>query len=205
MSHPVTAAKLPPSEPEDARAFWAKHGIGKSYTVDQHWRGYMAGKVLAERPHRVLEFGTNVGRNLLTIRTQSPRIGLVGVDVNADAIAYGRRHWRLDLHVGGLEWLAKQQDDAFDVVFTVSVIDHIPDPDPVLQQLLRLAPTLLLLEPWLGREGKVKREIVPRTSPYSYSWNLPKRLKNVSIEMEPYPLSDWGLGPWYRLHTVRRP
>lgn len=208
MTSPVTAARLPDTEPDDARAFWAGHGIRKSYTRDQHWRGFMAGKVLAESPKRVLEFGCNVGRNLLAIQSRDRNVRLTGVDVNAVAVAYGRRTWRLDLKVGDAAWLAEQPDDAFDVIFTVSVIDHLPEPDAALEQMARVSPVLLLLEPWLGREGKVKREVIEKTSPYSYSWNLPKRLGALGLELgelEPYPLGDWGLGPYYRLHTARRP
>jgi hypothetical protein len=100
--------------------------------------------------------------------------------------------------------LARYPDEAFDVLFTVSVVDHVADPDPLLAEMARVAKVLLLLEPWLKREGKVSREKIPQTSPYSYSWNLPKRLVPLHVETEPYPLTDWGLGPFYRLHTVRK-
>jgi SAM-dependent methyltransferase len=199
-------SSLPDSEPDDARAFWAGHGIRKSYTRDQHWRGFMAGKVLAHSPRTVVEFGCNVGRNLLAIQVRDAKVKLLGIDVNAEAVAYGRRRWRLPLVVGDERTLARYPDDAFDVLFTVSVVDHVAEPDPLLAEMARVAKVLLLLEPWLKREGKVSREKIPQTSPYSYSWNLPKRLDALgrSVETEPYPLTDWGLGPFYRLHTSIR-
>lgn len=197
---------LPVTEPDDARMFWATHGIRKSYTQDQHWRGYMAGKVLAFDPARVVEFGCNVGRNLLAIRDRAPSVGLLGIDVNAQAVAYGRKTWKLPLVVGDERAFAAQPDDAFDVLFTVSVVDHIAEPDPLLAQMARVAKVLLLLEPWLDYEGKVPRTRIKQTSPYSYSWDLPKRLGalGLTVEVEPYPLTDWGMGPDYRLHTAVR-
>jgi SAM-dependent methyltransferase len=197
---------LPDSESDDARAFWAGHGIRKSYTQDQHWRGFMAERILATNPRRVIEFGCNVGRNLLAIRQRAPQVQIVGVDVNADAVAYGRKRWKLPLQIADERWLSSQPDDAFDVLFTVSVVDHLAEPDPMLADAARIARTLLLLEPWLGREGKVRTDVIRQTSPYSYSWNLPKRLKalGLSVEVQDYPLTTWGMGPEYRLYSAQR-
>jgi SAM-dependent methyltransferase len=194
------------AEADEARLFWANHGVRKSYTQDQHWRGFMAGRVLATKPRRVVEFGCNVGRNLLAIREVNPLVDMLGVDLNAEAVAYGRKKWNLPLIVGDDRWLAAEPDDAFDVLFTVSVVDHLAEPDAMLRDAARVAKTLLLLEPWLGREGKVRTDVIRQTSPYSYSWNLPKRLRalGLSVTTEPYPLTDWGMGPQYRLHVAVR-
>lgn len=197
---------LPDSEADDARRFWSKHGVRKSYTSDQHWRGFMAGRILATEPDSVVEFGCNVGRNLLAIRERAPAVDLLGIDVNAEAVAFGRRKWKLPLLVGDERVLATYPDDAFDVLFTVSVVDHLADPDPMLATAARVAKRLFLLEPWLGREGKVRTDVIKQTSPFSYSWNLPKRLRSLGlkVEVEDYPLTDWGMGPRYRLHATTR-
>ena len=68
MSHPVTAAKLPPSERDDASAFWSGHGIRRSYTRDQHWRGFMARKVLAGEIKEGQTAVVEAGRDGLAIR-----------------------------------------------------------------------------------------------------------------------------------------
>lgn len=207
----IPAGQLPPSEPDDAARYWADRKLRRTYTRHAPYRSFMAERVLAERPGRVLEFGANAGRNLVAIRDaaaskrRKPPV-LKGVDVNAEAVAYGVANYGLDLEVVDEAWLGEQPDDAWDVAFTVSVIDHLPKPNPVLRELARVATVLLLLEPWLGKEGKVRQEDVSGTSPYSYSWNYPRRLKalGLGVSSEPYALNDdpRTLGPHYVLYRA---
>lgn len=193
----------------DPKAFWRDRRILSFYKQDQPYRSAIAEKVVAEKPGRVLEFGSNVGRNLMAIRALDRSIRLHGVDVNPQVVRYGRERWRLDLHVGDEAWLASQAHDAFDVAFTVSVIDHIPDPDPVMAELCRVAPTVLLCEPWMGREGDVREDgFTPNSD--TWSWDIPVRLRaaGLKVSTRKFPLSDDGFGGGlagiYRLYTVRR-
>ena len=104
--------------------------------------------------------------------------------------------------------------NSFDVVFTVSVLDHIATPDSVLKGFGRIARSaVLLLEPWLGREGKVIRNKDPKsgvigdTTPYSYSWNYPKlaetALPTWHLTKEPCEIPT-NLGRFYELYTLTR-
>jgi hypothetical protein len=81
------------------------------------------------------------------------------------------------------------------------VIDHIDDPQPTLANLARIAPTLLLLEPWTGGEGPAESH-----NPFTYSWDYPRRLRELglSVTVRKMPLSGTGLGPHYRLYTAHR-
>lgn len=207
----IPNAQLPASEHEDARRYWAERGLRKSYTQMLPYRRFIAERVVAEHPKRVLEFGCNVGLNLSTIRTLDPSIVLTGVDINPVALAWGRDRYKLPLTRAvpdGAAWLAHRPDDDYDVAYTVSVLDHIAKPAETLTQLARVAKTLLLLEPWFGREGKVPQEDVPGTAPFSYSWNYPMRLGRLgfTVEKEPYALNadPRTLGPNYVLYTCRR-
>lgn len=193
----------------EPKAFWRDRRVLNFYKQDQPYRKPIAEKVVAEHPKTVLEFGCNVGRNLLAVRELAPDVRITGVDVNPQTVDYGRKRWHLDLITGDESWLAAQPDDAFDVAFTVSVLDHIPEPDPVMVQLARIAPTLLLCEPWMGREGDVVEEGYKPNSA-TWSWDIPTRLRamGMRVSVRKFPLSDDGFGGGlagiYRLYTVRR-
>ena len=88
---------------------------------------------------------------------------------------------------------------AFDICFTVSVLDHMPEPAAALRELARMSgKALYLLEPWLGSEGRVVRNYNERlereidTTPYSYSWDYPalvaRVLPNWQLSQRPMPL-----------------
>lgn len=197
----LTEMPLPEDEAQQAIAHWSAQKLRRTWTREQPRHGWLAEQVLTNEPRSVLEFGCATGRNLHAIRDRAPEVRLLGLDINPTAVRHGRNHWGLDLRVAGLDTLA---DDEVDVAFTVSVLDHIPDIEPTLEQLCRVAPLLLLVEPWLGGEGKVTD--VTGTSPYSYSHDIAGRLRarGYAVRYEKHPLSDWGLGPWYRLYTARR-
>jgi SAM-dependent methyltransferase len=152
-----------------------------------------------------------VGRNLESVRQRAPTLDLQGIDVNAAAVAFGRRERRLNLARADETFFQEQAEGAFDVVFTVSVLDHLASPKPVLAEMVRVAHiAVLLLEPTLGEDGKVVRNIHPstgqgmETTPFTYSWDYRKLSVGLPIEFseKPYPLSGTNLGPYYVLFRL---
>ena len=194
----MTEAKL-------AADWWANRPMRGPWRKLKERHAWMAERVVGEHPSSVLEFGCAAGANLLAVREADSTITSVGTDINETSTKYGRDRWGLDLRT---EPLSAFGDDSFDLAFTVSVLDHIPAPDvdEYIIELCRIAPTLLLLEPYVGSEGKVDAETTTGTSPYSYSHEYPRRLRalGMAVSIERHPLSDWGLGPHYRLYTARR-
>lgn len=206
----VEPADLPAREAEDARAYWAGLGLQSGYAVDRHWRALMAERVLALEPDSVLEFGCNCGSNLMAIADRSPGLRLTGVDVNEAAVRHGRELHRLDLRTADERWLPTQRDRAFDVAFSVSVLDHLPEPWPIVTELMRVAARgVLLLEPWLGREGKVVEQSGRcRSDAYCYSWDyarfLAPRAATHETACRPCPLDGVMWGEHYFLFSALR-
>jgi ubiquinone/menaquinone biosynthesis C-methylase UbiE len=152
-----------------------------------------------------------VGRNLLALRERVPGIRLQGVDVNAEAVAFGRRERGLDLLHGDENFLKAQVDNGFDVIFTVSVLDHLPDPLPILREMVRVARLgVLLLEPSLSEEGKLVKCVNPEpedvieVTPYSYFWNYTRLFSTLPghFSKQHYPLEGTRLGPYYWLFRL---
>jgi SAM-dependent methyltransferase len=208
----LRADELGDEEAEDAKRYWAGRGVHGFYRHESHWATYMAEQVLAFAPRRVLEFGSNVGRNLEAIRARDDRVAVSGIDINEDAVVHGRKRG-LDLRVGDERALAALPDDAFDVVFTVSVLDHVPNPAPILAHLVRVARSaVLLLEPELGEEGRILTNVNSRTRqpnetvPYSYSWDYERLLDpyraSMEITRQHYPLVGTNLGDHYHVFRL---
>jgi SAM-dependent methyltransferase len=189
------------SETRAARAYWAGRKVG-AFSRRREWSGQLADRIVAFGPRKVFEFGCNVGRHLVEIRERDPSIILRGVDINVAAVETGRRNG-LPLAVGDETYMARFTDDEFDVAYTASVIDHIPDPTLALREMARIAPVLVFLEPWMGYEGKVEwvSEGV-RANRFLYSWDYAARLPHHDVTSEPLPLRPEGAGPYYRLHVA---
>src|SRR4051812_33212418 len=102
---------------------------------------------------RILEFGCYAGRNLKAIRDAYGEAGetapeLMGIDINDTAIAWGRDAWDLDLRLADEHELEGFADDSWDVAFTVSVLDHMPEPASTIEHLVRIAcRRIVILEP----------------------------------------------------------
>lgn len=196
-------------EAEDAKRYWAGRGVG-AFSRPRPWQAGIVDAVLFEDPASVLEFGCNVGRHLAAIRERAPEVGLLGLDVNEAAVRAGVAEHALELYVGDEDALRTIEADTFDVALTVSVLDHVPNPEPALRELDRIARVLVLVEPWVGYEGPVRS--LPsgsKANPFLYSWDYVARLAHRSWDVRPYPLGDGSrpgstAGPWYRLHVGRR-
>lgn len=198
-----------------AKAHWAAIGVRNFYVSETHWSSEVADHVLAWGPRSVLEFGCNAGRNLVAIRDRDPEPLLLGLDINADAVAHGRARFGLNLRVADEGALSALRDGQVDVAFTISVLDHIPDPLPILRDLVRVSRLgVVLLEPYVGREGKVLRNAfgggdrMVASTPFSYSWDFVRLIGAIPevhrFQQRWYPLGETSLGRSYRLYRLER-
>ena len=83
---------------------------------------------------RFLDLGCANGQLIYAMRGLGWQVS--GVDVNADAIEIARKH-ELDARVGSLE-SARFDDNTFDVVYLGDVIEHVPSPRAVCQEIHRI-------------------------------------------------------------------
>lgn len=205
-------------EASKAKEYFAGLGVQKFYLDEARWARYIAEQVLLLDPASVFEFGCNRGRNLVEINKLNADVRLAGVDVNPDAVAWGREQHGLDLHVGDESFLGAMEDQAFDVTFTLSVLDHLPDPRPVLRELIRVARKgVILLEPWLGQEGKLVQAldctsgISEDAEPYEYSWDYVRLVQDLApkraVSWQNYDMGPGSMKRWwsasYYLFVIR--
>jgi SAM-dependent methyltransferase len=100
----------------------------------------------------ILEVGCNVGRNLAYLRNQG-YTNVSGVEISPHALELLRKTYpelaESKIHLGAAEEvLPKLEDKAFDLVFTMAVLEHVhPDSKTVFQSMVRIGREILAIEP----------------------------------------------------------
>lgn len=195
-------------ETEKAREYWKNHEMTAHY-FHEGKQSKMVVKTIqqlmsTDEINSIFEFGCNVGRNLYCIKRKIPGCDIMGIDINETAIKAGRQHFRLPLRTGGEEALLGIPTNKYDVVFTVSVLDHIPEMEKVLKELLRICQRYFIcIEPWNGENMDARKHAARK---YSYFWDYPalfRKMQAKILQDIPCPLSEQGLGPYYRLYVIK--
>ena len=194
MNYEIEFCKEGDEESEDAKGFWEETEFQqKTYDASPPFYAQIVAKLISRlEPDSVFEFGSNTGRNLQLIKEfcKSETLSipnLKGVDINRESITYGKRRWNLNLEVSDENYLYQRPDNSSDVVFTISVLDHIPQISEVLAQLARIAGKyLIILEPhYFFGSGRIKSIKNPydrknpgwqRATPFSYIHNYEAEL-----------------------------
>lgn len=124
-------------------------------------RGIIAGMVKTLQPATLLEIGCHCGPNLIRLGHEVPALKMIGIDVNAEAVAAGQR-WaesqgladRVQFHVGRVPEATSETEDACaDVVLSCYTLAYIApaDLDAVLWEVGRIAAkAVILAEPTGG-------------------------------------------------------
>lgn len=102
----------------------------------------------------IFEFGCNNGWNLAQLKNMYPSIITLGIDVNRKEVMKGRRKGRDYVMVGDETQLHRIGDSSFDVVFTSSVICHIPQPEEIIAHFKRIARKKVVLIETLEKHGE---------------------------------------------------
>ncbi|MCP5420905.1 MAG: methyltransferase domain-containing protein [Gammaproteobacteria bacterium] len=169
--------------------------------------------LVSMEPGSLFEFGCNAGRNLHLLSQKLPHARLYGVDVNRDAIDFGREYFNLPIEYGDELFLEKLAEDSFEVTFTVSVLDHIPFIEEVARKLIQITSRYLVLyEICYHRFGKITQmatadgEIVDGY-PFSYFHDydgLFRKLGTWCVLDVALPAFPGNLGEFYRLKVFSK-
>lgn len=190
-----------------AKQYWQSREFS-NYYLEHHIQAEIITDVIKDiLPKSIFEFGANAGRNLHFLRKNFKGIQVFGIDLNETAVQIGRKHFGFtdqELIVSDEIFLNRIKDKAFEVSFTVSVIDHIPEPIEIINNLIRVtSKRLLLLEPYIkGKSGAISGgKVVPYSYIHDYL-SLLKRLGCQKVTIAPHPLGKKGCGPYYHLIEV---
>ncbi|MDO8538486.1 MAG: class I SAM-dependent methyltransferase [archaeon] len=111
------------------------------------------------KPKKVLEVGCGYGRNLLLFNS---KIEVTGIDFSpsmlkhAKAFCKGKKNIKL-IQANVVEGLDSFKDNSFDVVFTDTVLAHIPDKDiaKVIDEIKRVAKHRVIIKEADKRKRKL--------------------------------------------------
>lgn len=106
--------------------------------------------ILSFKPNKVFEFGCGMGKNLQLLLDKSDQItDASGIDIsekNISKFLFNEASSRNGfIKTADETFLNQLNDDRFDVCFTCSVLDHIPDVIDIINNLKRLATKGVIL------------------------------------------------------------
>jgi SAM-dependent methyltransferase len=190
---PIDAAAVK-RERQRARVFWQASPTNDYYRQFQPQTLLLMHILRSIGSRSVLELGCNVGRNLYWIKRFLPGIRVAGLDVNPNAIVAGKALFGFtddELWVADDDSLTGIGAGSFDAVFTVSVLDHLPEIEDTVRQMLRIAKRrVLLIELALSEFGQIND---PRCIDCSYSHDyvgIFSRLRCDIVSHAPAPLGE---------------
>lgn len=152
---------------------------------------------------RILEVGCNVGRNIAFLHDNG-YAGVEGVEINPHAVQLLRKTYPqladTDVHIGPAgEVLPKFEDDSFDLVFTMAVLEHIhPDESTVFDNMARIGSQVLAIEP----EGRLSHRQFPHDIPRVFTARGLTMVSNKSMADFPSNAHDKTIHAYnaYRFH-----
>jgi len=204
-----------------AEKWWAaRSSFAKSYWGSRSLssRGFLVERIAAFSPiDSILEVGCASGPNLYVLAKKFPKAQIVGIDINREAIEYGKAQFAQEgianvrLFVSKADELGKFQDKAFDVVFTDAVLTHI-SPNKikkVISEMLRITRrALILMEPHsfeLNEKDLLKLGILTYYGGQwirSYTALLKQFVPEEQIRVTRIPEDVWPEKPWKELGAV---
>lgn len=103
-------------------------------------------EIMKLKPTSIFEFGCNWGQNLQRLKFHLSKAKLFGIDLNKRAIKLARGI-NLDVKLADEKYLKKMPDNAYDIVFTCSVLNHLPPRTitSIIKHLKRIASKHVLL------------------------------------------------------------
>ncbi len=142
--------------PEVLHEFWrqpAPEGNNPHDYIGPIGRSKVLLELISDLPKdaRILEVGCNVGRNLAYLYDHG-YTDVEGIEISPHAVELLRQTYpqlaEVTIHLGAAEELLPKLTDAFDLVYTMAVVEHIhPDSSVVFDEMVRLGSSILSIEP----------------------------------------------------------
>ena len=143
---------------------WAGWRALGAVTKADHVVGLLERGGLAEGLETVAEIGCGDGSVLDELARRSIGTSRVGMDISSSAVAIaaGRPGISAAHQFDGARIPA--DDQAFDLVLATHVLEHVPAPEPLVDELLRVSRRALLIEVPLERNLSARRPVARAAS-----------------------------------------
>lgn len=171
---------------DEAKDFYRSTTFAPRYTLI---RAKLIDRIIKSGARSVLEFGCHDGVNLELIKQATQEIETAGIDINPDAITRCNSKGHT-CHLGDEKKLKDIPDKSYDLVFTNSVLCHMPDVSKVIEDFKRIARKKIIL----CETNEVKGRFY---FPHEYSANGFNRIDYLQSIPQPF-----GNGAWYGIYEM---
>lgn len=140
----------------------------------------------------LLEVGCNAGPNLIRIREVYPKVRLMGVDVNYDAVVRAMEVVpNAIIRASSVERLPFE-DKSFDVVLADAVLMYVDNVAVALSEIDRVTNRGIILFDWFAEEACIKD--------FHYARNYPKLLDDLGFDTKVINLTEktWPSEKWIK-------
>jgi 2-polyprenyl-3-methyl-5-hydroxy-6-metoxy-1,4-benzoquinol methylase len=171
------------------------------YYMERKWEHDMAIKDISKE-HKILEVGCGKGAFIKHLRQEN--FDAYGIELNLSAVEYAQKH-NIPVKPINLYDLANEQPNSCDAVCTFQVLEHISDPKPFLEAMIKLLKPqgkLIISVPNHASFIRESENNIFEAPPHhmtqwmpqtfqSLSFILPIRLQKISYEPLAYYHIDW--------------
>jgi ubiquinone/menaquinone biosynthesis C-methylase UbiE len=173
---------------EDRENFWGQEAGAKFYKknlkIAPYRTPFIANMVKVNNAGSVLELGCNVGRNLAEINKVCPDVKITGFDISEEAMQYAKEveNNPAEFIVGSIYDLSDFEDNSYDMVFTSSVLFHIPTERvlPIIKEMKRIASKFIFN---IERYTKSERIVVWRDgTPHQWGTDYVKAYVEAGLD-----------------------
>ncbi len=225
MQIKISPYKNDENEKNNAKAYWSEQNNQQlDYELKSHYVTAIAEIINFINAKNIFEFGCAAGRNLKSLQeifADDDECDLIvsGIDINELAVKQGQDESGLDISLADEAYLDKISSDAFELVFTVSVLDHVPAPSDIVKKLMNITSEYgVFIEPWVGSDsselGKINnimtrwsRSKDDSSNPFTYIHDYPSIFEEADCEVifrVPLPTHLNRSGPLYYLWFVSK-
>ncbi len=200
--------------------WWARRHVAEGYWANRNDASiqFLVDRIATYSPiGSILEVGCNSGPNLYQLAKRFPEIHIAGIDINREAIEYGKRQFKEQniLNVKLFTWKASDlgivRDGGFDIVFTNAVLTHINPHQikQVISEMLRVTNrALILMEPHSFGLSEKKLLDLGILTYHSGQWIrdyetlLKQFVSEKQIKVTKIPEGVWDSKPWKELGAI---
>lgn len=160
------------------------------------------GEMLGDKPFRILDAGCGEGYIDKLLIDRFPNSVITGLKFTAEAIAVAKVNNPTVDYVQGDICDMPFEDNSFDLVICTEVLEHLPNPDKALKELIRISNSNLLItvphEPWFCLGNLLVLKNVTRLgNPIDHinHWTIRSFKRFINAEIH----GDWKIAysfPW---------
>lgn len=120
--------------------------------------GKMLNSIMHDKPNTILECGSNIGRNLMTLRKLLPSSSLSLIEINKESYDVAVKNVKPEKSFNGPILKSNFQNNSFELTYTCGVLIHIPPQDIYrnMERIYNYSNKYILIAEYFARDMESK-------------------------------------------------